>query len=243
MKNFKRYLRIIRSDKLLTKLRLKKLPTFVPWEEFILKDDCGNECRVSMINLKAMCQKYLLNPHLVNHLLDEADCHLNSSSFTSIMDSSIAARIRGKLKLEVYLDETGLAPSGPLQKKHNKYLKVFVTIADLPFEKRCKPEDIELAMIVNKKELDALVMDKDAKLPLLFEKFKTSLDELMQNGIDIKHRGKEMNIGVTLSTVCGDNLGMLTLISANKKTLRSRIYRFSLQQESMMHWVSKSAST
>lgn len=212
------YQRIIKSDHLMNSLRLNQLKTYIPATNYLLEDDQGNKCRVSITNLKAIAEKYLRNPHLVDYLIAESkNTHLGpSSSYSSILDGSVGPRLRGKLQFEVYTDETGLAPSGPLQKKHNKYVKVFLTVPNLPFQKRCRSEDMEEVLSANRKELDSLVMPAEEKLPLLFAKLKEQLQELMATGVEVLHRDKKVKIEVTLSTICGDNAAVYEALGCKR---------------------------
>lgn len=159
--------------------------------------------RISVISY---VQKVLKNSSIVNHILGERRSTQQSLVIESPMNCQIASRISGHLKLEIFLDDSQIAPSG-IFNKTQKFLCVYITVADIPYQYRVKSEDISILLLVNRKKLQNLNL-KDPFEALFFE-VKKEILFLVNNGIEVTNsKGEKQTIKVTISTILGDNLGI-----------------------------------
>ena len=88
-----------------------------------------------------------------------------------------------------------------------KYLFVYATIANLPYQHRARSDDIETILVVNRKSLKSLGLADP--FSVLLKQMKSDINYLMEHGVEVQidneHREK---FEVTVSTTCGDNLGI-----------------------------------
>ncbi len=158
----------------------------------------------SYILLKKLISKYLSNQSLLQHLVNESNLSFRQvpSQFSSILDGDAnRTRLKGKLKIEIYLDDCQLAPSGMFASSRQKHLMVYMTFADLPFNFRTSMKDIEVLMIANRSKLKLL---PDNGLPVLLNKLKSELEA--NRFFSVPFNGRQVKIEVTLSNINGDNL-------------------------------------
>ena len=102
--------KVASSDHLQKVYRQQQLKTYIAPKMFDIQRKIGDKmkrCRFSQISLKSLCKKYLKNKHLVRRIISEMDSEPQQHS-----DSCYYSRIHGKLKLELYLDEAEIAPTG-----------------------------------------------------------------------------------------------------------------------------------
>ncbi|KAI2810569.1 hypothetical protein BLOT_001732 [Blomia tropicalis] len=126
-------------------------------------------------------------------------------------------RLKGRLKIELFLDDANLSPGN--SNKSQKYLNVYATIADFPIERRTHSDDIEVILTVNRKKL----MDLSLADPFncLFKRMSSELKQLIEKGIELKvelddKSEKTIIIPVTISAICGDNLGIYEILGFKK---------------------------
>ena len=102
--------KVATSDHLQKVYRQQQLSTYIAPELFTIQREVGNQikrCRFTQVPLKQLCKKYLKNKHLVQQILSEINRPVQQHE-----DSCYHSRIHGKLRLEIYLDEAEIAPSG-----------------------------------------------------------------------------------------------------------------------------------
>src|SRR5699024_8622422 len=107
----------------------------------------------------------------------------------------------------IYIDDANLAPACGFGSKQQKYMLVYLTVADLPFQHRVHMEDIEMLLCVNREKLMAGYESSEEVFINLFAHLKTELDELMQHSIKVRIGDRIETIHVAVSSICGDNLG------------------------------------
>lgn len=106
---FDLFRKVASSDHLQRVYRQAKLETYISPVEFTIRAQVKSiekHCQFTYTPLVQLCEKYLKNPFLVQKILDEGN------QFLPNQGSSYFQRIRGKLQLELYLDEAVIAPSG-----------------------------------------------------------------------------------------------------------------------------------
>src|SRR5699024_2392446 len=100
---------------LINRCMTKDLPTHLHAANRELRKENGQLiCKYTQLPLKDVCKKYLRNRHLVKKLLAEKKQRPNKEpkrSYSSIQDGHVFERLRGKLKLEIYIDDANLAPA------------------------------------------------------------------------------------------------------------------------------------
>ncbi len=158
----------------------------------------------SYVSLKKLISKYLSNQSLLQHLVNESNLSFRQlpAQFSSILDGDAnKTRLKGKLKIEIYLDDCQLAPSGMFASSRQKHLMVYMTFADLPFNFRTSMKDIEVLMIANRSKLKLL---PDNGIPVLLNKLKSELE--VNRFFSVPFNGRQVIIEVALSNINGDNL-------------------------------------
>lgn len=165
------------------------------------------ELKHTQISVTSFCQKVLQNKSIVDQLLMERrNNSYQSHVIESPLNSQLALRTRGLLKLEIFLDDTQIAPSG-IFNKTQKFLCVYISAADIPYQHRVKNEDISILLLVNRKKLQNLSL-KD-QFGALFRNIRNEIIELNNNGLlTTDSNGNLHTIKVTISTILGDNLGI-----------------------------------
>lgn len=163
--------------------------------------------KYTRISVTSFCQKVLKNTSIVDQIISEQrNINHQSTVIESPLNSQFASRIRGKFKLEIYLDDSQFAPSG-IFNKTQKYLCVYITAADIPYQFRVKNEDISILLLVNRKKLQNLGL-KD-QFSALFSEIKTEIIALNTNGLKVfDSNGRQHIVKATISTILGDNLGI-----------------------------------
>ncbi len=171
-------------------------------------EESNTTVNYSYVPLRSLCLKYLSNGSVVKHLVNEQQSRLNSEPtvYQSALDGeALSARLKGKLKLELYLDDCNLAPAGHHGSSRQEHLFVYATFSDLPYHFRTQMKDIELIMMVNRKELKRFGSGGMLKL---FERLKADLIELSTNGISISIGNQQLTVHLELSSIIGDNLAI-----------------------------------
>ncbi|KAH9392165.1 hypothetical protein TYRP_005233, partial [Tyrophagus putrescentiae] len=185
------------------------------------------EAKYSVTPLLPILTRVLKNQSLVDHLWKESSQNWrnqNNLTISTSLDASFALRLKGKLKLEIYADDTQYSPS--FMNKNQKFTCVYISIADIPFHLRTKKEEIDIYMLVNKKSFDKLKFD-DNNFEL-FSPLRTEIETINHNGgIRLcSSTGSYFNVYVTISSILGDNLAIYPLLgfsgSFNPSSYRCR---------------------
>jgi hypothetical protein len=171
----------------------------------------GQSVDVSVVSLTSLCRKYLTNISLCKRLIREKETsnrgQHQSLEYDSILSGSSSARLRGKLKLELFIDDTNLS-SSTYTGTRQKFLKVYASFADLPIQNRAHSDDIEMVLLVNRSKLK----QRNISLDMILKDVRDELLMLSVDGIQVQVEGKDVKFQVTLSAVCGDNLGINELL-------------------------------
>ncbi|KAH9389939.1 hypothetical protein TYRP_007488, partial [Tyrophagus putrescentiae] len=167
--------------------------------------------KYSMTPLKSIISRALQNQSLVNHLWREQ--HDNSGSFLSsdsFQNPLIKQRVKGKLKLEVYIDDTQYSPS--CMNKTQKFTCIYVSLADIPFHQRTKRNSIDIYMLINKTKFDDLNL-KDSNYAV-FHPLRSEIENINRcGGFRVAYSPDiTFNIEVTIMSIVGDNLAIYPLL-------------------------------
>lgn len=199
--------KVVQSDHLQMEFRRVSYDNYIKPKDRELRNQNG-VCKYSYISPIDLCKKVLANPFLVDHLLAEAaddSIGIRKESYSSIMDGTVGIRLKGKLKLELYIDDTLLSPGNLNQ--NQKHIFVYSSFADIPFKHRAQSNQIDMLIMVNRKDLYRLKFAN----PLfhLFEELRKDLLQLHTTGIQIETQsGLKRTIKVAISTICGDHLSI-----------------------------------
>lgn len=202
--------KLANSSHLKEQFNIKNLEKYLNLPEIVpltYKDKtCG---KYSMINVEKLCKKYLSNKSVREKLKKEKNTkRRNDGVYASDMDGWFSDRIRGWLKMEIFIDDAQLGPSNGFGSgSGQKYIMVYVTFPDLPFHFRTQIEDIELLMMIKRSDLNKI--PKEDRFATLFSKLNIDLERLGTEGIEIN--GEKFY--VTVSTVLGDNLGIYEFLN------------------------------
>ena len=170
-------------------------------------------CKSSYLNLKLLTCKYLSNGSILKKILKEriSQKKQQSTIFKEITDGKSFQRLLGQFKLELGIDDAELSPSNGFS--NQKHLFLYGACADIPFEERVRSNDIELILCVNRKKMMTGYMNnRDEALRAFFFKFKSDLEELHNNGINIRIGSEKVNVKVNIASISGDNLGIYELL-------------------------------
>lgn len=169
--------------------------------------------KYSAVPLKSILLNTLQNQSLVDYLWNEQR-NLNnrhpSMIINSQMDSTSANRIAGKLKIELYEDDTQYSPG--FFNKSQKYSCVYISLSDIPFHCRTKADDIEIYMLINKKKLNSLNLKN--VYYAVYNRLKSEMEDINNQGglLLINSTGQSFTVQVTISTILGDNLAIYPLL-------------------------------
>ncbi len=171
--------------------------------------------KYSVTPLLPIITRALRNQSLVDHLLNEsAQRPQQNLSLDSSLDGLFSSRIRGKLKLEVYIDDCQYSPS--FTNRTQNFTCIYLSLTDIPYHLRTKKDEIDIYMLVNKAKIDELKLD-DVNFAL-FSRLRSEIDAINQNGgLQLcSSTGSQFNIDVTISTVLGDNAAIYPFIGFSK---------------------------
>ncbi len=164
--------------------------------------------------LLPLINRLLSNQSLVDHLWEEQNQPRTSRqgqpSLENPLDASFAQRIRGKLKLEVYVDDTQYSPS--YMNKTQKFTCIYLSLADIPFHLRTKRDEIDIYLLVNKVNLDKLGLN-DTNFAM-FSRLRSEIESINERGgIQLEtSNGTQFTATVTISSIVGDNLAIYPLL-------------------------------
>lgn len=206
--------KVVASDHLQMEYRRVSYDNYIKPKIYELTNANGT-CKYSYVSPIDLCKKVLSNQFLVNHLLSEASdasIGIRKESYSSIMDGTVGYRLKGKLKLELYVDDTLLSPGNLNQ--NQKHLFLYSSFADLPFKSRAQSNHIDMLIMVNRKHLDKLKFANP--LYELFEQLRGDLMNLHTSGIKVQTQHGPVIIQVAISSICGDHLSINELLGFRK---------------------------
>lgn len=181
---------------------------------FVAHDGRSFEFKYSTVSIEALMRKVLANQSVVKKIIEEKaqERGQNNLKINSLKGSEIWPRLKGRMKLELYIDEANLSPSN--LNGYQKTTFVYATFADLPFQYRCHKEDIDVVMVANHKKLSILAKANGITDPMgaLLRPLRDELSRLIQDGISIEFEGQSTTVYLGLSCICGDNSGIYQLL-------------------------------
>lgn len=186
-------------------------------------DDQVYQLKYTRISVTSFCKQVLKNTSIVDKIIKEQrnSHHHQSPDIESPKDAQFFSRIRGYFKLEIYLDDSQIAPSG-IFNKTQKFLCVYITAADVPYQFRVKNEDISILLLVNRNKLKNLNL-KD-QYAALFSEVREEIMMLHTNGLIVTDsKGQQHTIKVAISTILGDNLGIYQFLGF-KSSFQNRAF-------------------
>lgn len=209
---------IIKSDYLQMEFRKIQYKTHIKPQMLKITNQTGQDCTFSYVSPLDLCNLLLQNQYLVSHLVEEASSVSNeNTTFSSIMDSANGARLKGKLKIEFYIDDSLLSPTGHNQSQ--KCIFIYASFPDIPFKFRSKSNQIEMILMINRHELKKLNL-ADTTFSL-FKQLRRDMRHLIENGINVQTSNGIKNIPVTISSICGDNLGIFEILGFRRSFLNT----------------------
>lgn len=214
--NLKAYKKVAASEHL-QDIYFEKTNTHYVQPLSLDKLQVNGECynlKYSATPLLPMINRLLTNQSLVDHLWEEQNQPRVSRqvqlSFANLLDGSFARRILGKIKLEVYIDDTQYSPS--YMNKTQKFTCVYLSLADIPFHLRTKRDEIDIYLLVNKVNLDKLGLS-DTNFAL-FSRLRSEIESINEEGgVQLfTSSGTQFCAAVTISSIVGDNLAIYPLL-------------------------------
>lgn len=213
--NFDFYKKILASDYLQQEYFKKTNINFIePVSLDSITDIDGQiyDFKFTIVPLKAILRNAIANKSLIDHLWkyqNQTRRHQNLK-IGSPHDAAIGSRLRGKLQLEVYIDDTQYAPG--FMNKTQKYTCIYISFADLPYHHRTKQDSIDVYMLLNKKKFDKLKLKDD--FYAIFSLLRSEIEEInQQDGLQVfTSSGHCFQLHVTISSILGDNLAIYPLL-------------------------------
>lgn len=213
--NFKVYHQIVSSEFLQNEYFEKTNLYYIEplsYDKIQDKDGQVYDLKYSVTPLKSIIRRALQNQSLIDHLWKEQNQTLSNQNLAikTPLDGSFAKRIKGKFKLEVYIDDTHYSPS--YMNKTQKFTCIYISFADIPFHLRTKRSSIDTYLLVNKSNMDNLNL-KNVNFAL-FNPIRKEIEEINSNGgIQVfTSTGVPFKICVTISSLVGDNLAIYPLL-------------------------------
>lgn len=207
------------------------LPNYIKPEEMTLENPTTKRtCQYSYVPLKEVAKKYLQNKSILEKILSEQKDITRrtkkglKNSIKSAMDAEISHRIRGKLKMEFYVDDVETTKSNGLGSNH-KILNFYLTCADLPIENKFHSDSMEKIISVERAELKSLTSENFDPLNELFKIVRKDMTDLMTNGLKVTNsKNESVVIQATLSHQCGDNLGIYEMLGLSQSFNNNAFY-------------------
>ncbi len=192
----------------------------IPAKEIVLDSDISfNQGRTSgprqvyknitmqYVSIKSSILQLLNKPGFYSFLSNTA-CH-NGDNFTSFREGKLVqqfSNLKNIIFINVYYDDAEMAnPLGSKSGKH-KLSNFYFTISDMPQHMHSSIKNIIL--LASLKSEDFKSSSPNAVMKIMVDE----LQELWTHGIDFQYQGKTVNVKVCLSQLCGDNLGLHTLL-------------------------------
>lgn len=171
--------------------------------------------KYSTVSIESLMRKTLSNEYVLNKVICEQNSTQRIAPFpiSSIEQSSIWPRLKGRFKMETFIDDAQIAPS-LIFNKNQKYILVYATFPDIPYENRVSQNNIEILLMANRKKLSELTKNHNLDDPIgsLLSTVVDEMKHLMENGINFLVNGNQVNIKLALSCICGDNAGIYELL-------------------------------
>lgn len=169
--------------------------------------------KFTVLPLKSILRNAFTNQSLVDYLSQQQQQQSShqhpNPTIKGPLDSKIASRIRGLIKVEVYADDTQYSPG--FFNSAQKYTCVYISISDIPFHYRARSDTIDIYMLINAKKLKQLNL-KDQN-GALFGILRQEIERINLKGIKLRtSAGECFRMEVTVSTVLGDNLAIYPLL-------------------------------
>lgn len=172
--------------------------------------------KYSTVSVESLMRKILKNEHVLNKVIREQNSAQQRTThfpISTIEHCSIWPRLKGKLKMEIFIDDAQIAPS-LIFNKNQKYILVYATFPDIPYEHRVSEDNIEILLMANRKKLSELTKTHKLDDPIgtLLRTIADEMKHLMEKGIEVSANGVQTNIKLALSCICGDNAGIYELL-------------------------------
>ncbi len=182
-------------------------------------DDNSYPFKYSSVSVESLMRKTLKNEFVLEKIVKEQSFSQQKSTTISALEHcSIWPRLKGKMKIELYLDDAQIAPSG-IFNRNQKYFFLYATFPDIPYERRVSENEIEIVLMANRNKLTELKRQQKLSDPIgtLLKGVVEEMKFLTETGIDVFYNGKQINIKLALSCICGDNAGIYELLGKISK--------------------------
>lgn len=214
--NYNDYQQIANSKHLQDAYLERTLKSYVaPIQHETITDIDGTEhqFKFTQVPLKSILSIAFRNQSLVDYLCKQqqqpTQRHPNPD-INSPLDGTIFSRMKGKIKIELYADDTQYSPG--FFNNSQKFTCVYISLADVPFHYRTRSDAIDIYMLVNAKQLKNLNLNDS--VGALFSVLRREIEEINQDGgIKLRSSSNEcFNFEVTISTILGDNLAIYPML-------------------------------
>jgi len=139
---------------ILPQSKILTVPTVI--DNVVTMQNVGNYSVVSLISLCTTALKnpslqMLLNQQRSNLIVKKETIAECSKICRNILDGSEGARLAGKLKVELYIDDAQLAPTNGIGiGKRQNHLFVYSSFVDLSYEYRTRIENIDIVLMAKR---------------------------------------------------------------------------------------------
>lgn len=159
------------------------------------------------ISIKKSIQQLLRKPGFFSIL--QTNSNFNGENFSCFRDGKFVRDFnqpRETIFINLYYDDAEVAnPLGSKSGKH-KLANFYFSIIDLPQHLLSKLDNVIL--VASLKTEDLKLCSPNSVLRVITNELK----ELWEEGILFVHNGEQINLKIALAQVCGDNLGLHTLL-------------------------------
>lgn len=212
-------------DKLNSKYKLDKYfleqGFMIPAKEIVLDTDLGfsrskdgyrrqryRPITVQYVPIRSSIAQLLAKPGFYSLLQNRK--HHNGEYYTHFREgsycNSMAINLRDTIFISIYYDDAEVAnPLGSKKGKH-KLANFYFSIIDLPAHMLSSIDNTVLLASLKSEDLKFCTANSVMQIVV------DELQDLRQNGINIVHNGEQISLKVILAQVCGDNLGLHSIL-------------------------------
>lgn len=214
-KDFADFYSVARSDYLQEIYNERHLKNFIIFPKQIPISNNNTTLKYTYAPIRMICEKYLKNNSILQKIIFEQQRRTTTThpndKYSSLLDGSVSSKrnIQGALKMELYFDDVELTPANG-KGKSRKFLQVYASCVDIPYQKRMHQHEIELLMMIDRKKVHSLNLDDP--LSILLAPLTLDLQSLLSEGIEVETNGQQYKIPVVITSILGDNLAIYELL-------------------------------
>lgn len=194
----------------LQKVYIQTLGTYIEPESMQINDNLT----IQYVPISKVA-KQALNSSVISQIIreqaDDFSYQFDNYSSELTCDHQRWLRLKGKLRVELYMDEFTIVNPIGAHKHEHKYFVAYCSFSNIPPKSRMKRNDIYLLLVANHKTVTTEVLHQ------ILDRLNAELICLSTNGIDVHNMtsGKLINIKGVLAHIVADNLSHYQLVGAS----------------------------